>query len=167
SSGVPQGSILGPLLFLVFINDVSSVINHSDLYLFADDSKLQQVSSSSYHLQEDINSLAAWSEDNFLLLNSHKCVAGRFSFSTVTSLPLYEIDGTTIPTLESHTDLGLMVRSDLSWSDHYRHISSKAYASLYLIKRSFSTVDVTVKKILYIYFPCSVQTSILFPTVET
>ena len=50
----------------------------------------------------------------------------------------------TIPTPESHRDLGVMVRGDLSWTNHYSHICSKAYSVLYMIRRSFSTVDVVV-----------------------
>ena len=148
-SGVPQGSILGPLLFLVFVNDIPSIISFSELYLFADDSKLQNRSSSSSHLQEDIDSLVAWSKDNSLFLNPHKCAAIRFSLSG-SVCHSYTVDDTAIPTPESHRDLGIMVRGDLSWTDHYSHICSKAYSVLYMIRRSFSTVDVIVKRRLYV-----------------
>ena len=144
-----QGSILGPLLFLVFVNDIPSIISFSELYLFADDSKLQSCSSSSSDLQEDIDSLVAWSNDNSLFLNSHKCAAIRFSLSG-SVCPSYTVDDTVTPTPESHRELGVMVRGDLSWTDHYSYICSKAYSVLYMIRRSFSTVDVVVKRRLYV-----------------
>ena len=80
-SGVPQGSILGLLLFLIFVNDLPSCISHSSLLLFADDSKVQNTISSSHdalHLQSDIDS---WTYINSLFLNPNKCAAIRFSLS--------------------------------------------------------------------------------------
>ena len=74
-SGVPQGSVLGPLLFLIFINDIPDHISSSALFLFADDSKLQHIVSSEsdiQHLQADINSLVSWSKSNSLFLNSRR-----------------------------------------------------------------------------------------------
>ena len=76
-SGVLQGTILGPLLFLIFINDIPSAVSHSSILLFADDSKcLKNVSSSAdcRLLQEDILHLSDWSEKLKLHFNSNKCV---------------------------------------------------------------------------------------------
>ena len=152
-SGVPQGSVLGPLLFLIFINDIPDHISSSALFLFADDSKLQHIASSEsdiQHLQADINSLVSWSKSNSLFLNSRKCATIRFSLSHV-SEPHYLIDNIPLCVPQSHRDLGVMVRGDLSWSDHYGHICSKAYCSLFLIRRSFSSsAHISVKKQLYL-----------------
>ena len=83
-------------------------------------------------------------------LNSRKCAAVRFSLSS-TGEPSYSIENVPISVSQSHRDIGVMVRGDLSWSDHYSHICSRAYCSLYQIRRSFSSVaHISVKKRLYL-----------------
>ena len=92
----------------------------------------------------------SWSCSNYLYLNSDKCATIRFSTSRSDS-PLYFIEGLPIPAPSSHRDLGVIVSSNLSWSDHYNYICSKAYSSIYLIRRSFSSnVPTATKKQLYL-----------------
>ena len=153
-SGVPQGSILGPLLFLIFVNDLPERISYSSLLLFADDSKIQNAISSPVdiaHLQSDIDALVSWTYTNSLFLNSKNCATIRFSLSSNAGDPSYTIEGCNISVPSLHRDLGIIVKGDLSWSSHHNFICSKAYSVLYRIHRTFSSsATVSVKKQLYI-----------------
>ena len=129
-SGVPQGSVLGPLLFLIYINDLPHSVHHSTVYLFADDTKLTSVSATPEDanlLQTDMNSLQSWCSKWKLKLNADKCVGIYFTHSLSSCPPLLTINNTQIEFVSSHRDLGVTVTNNLSWSIHYNHICSKAY----------------------------------------
>ena len=74
--GVPQGSVLGPLLFLIFINDLPNISKHSTFYLFADDTNIYYESSNLLHVQKIVNrelrKVRKWLESNRLALNIDK-----------------------------------------------------------------------------------------------
>ena len=109
-SGVPQGSILGPLLFLVFINDLPSSLSFVSPYLFADDTKFLGSSNASSHTQADINSLVSWCQKWNITLNMSKCIVLRVSLSSSTQTNHFSVDGVNImPTTSTHTDLGIIV----------------------------------------------------------
>lgn len=105
-SGVPQGSILGPLLFLIYINDLPDHIHHSSMYLFADDTKfLSAVSDYSIdNLQRDINDVSTWCTVWKLQINVSKSVSVRFRFGHPTHDLHYSHNDTAIPTHTSHRD---------------------------------------------------------------
>ena len=129
-SGVPQGSILGPLLFLIFINDLPSSISSSEILLFADNTKcLKTVSShtDSLLLQDDLLCLSNWSQMWNLHFNEKKCVLVRFCLSLSLTLFDYFINNTPIQVLNCHRDLGILMSCNLKWSHHYKFISSRAY----------------------------------------
>ena len=157
SSGVPQGSILGPLLFLIYMNDLQSYINHSSLYTFADDTKFGNRMNSSADcdlLQQDINNICRWSKDSQL------CFFLRFHSPKISEIKRnYFINDSTIQLKISCRDLSVIFSSDLSWSKHVQHILSKAYNQLYFIKRTFnaSSTPTMVKKKLYL--------SLILPTI--
>ena len=126
-SGVPQGSILGPLLFLIFINDLPVSVTNSHLFLFADDAKC---------LKQIDNGLP-WSEKWNLHFNENKCVLLRYNSRGTypTRLQTYYINNRCITSKQNHKDLGVLMRTDLSWSDHYDYILSIAYKTMGLLRR--------------------------------
>ena len=159
-SGVPQGSILGPLLFLIYINDLPSSSLFTKLFLFADDTKcLSRISSpsDSLLLQSDLDGVSSWSKKWLLAFNETKL--HLLSINTKRSNPLststadssYYINGRSIAPCNSHKDLGIVIASDLKWTDHLHLISSKAYKKLGLLRRTFcATNSISTKKRLYI-----------------
>ena len=152
-SGVPQGSILGPLLFIIYVNDLPSVVSYSKTFIFADDTKCSKsIMSNSDHklLQEDLNSLSQWSREWKLLFNESKFRLLQFRSSAVRSVHTYNICGQNIEPSTCHKDLGILLTDLLTWEEHYNYISSRAYKQLGLLKRTFPTVHVSAKKNLYL-----------------
>ena len=127
TTGVPQGSVLGPLLFLVYVNDVYKAIDSENLRLFADDSNLF-ISGNS--LQDMVNEaelklecLNKWFKHNQLTLNIDKTCFTLFS-RTKNEIAL-KLNGTEIQRVETAKYLGIFLDSKLSWSDHTDKICQK------------------------------------------
>ena len=152
-SGVPQGSILDPLPFIIYVNDLPSIVSYSKTFIFADDTKCSKsIMSDSDHqlLQEDLNSLSQWSREWKLLFNESKFRLLQFRSSAVRSVRTYNICGQNIEPSTCHKDLGILLTDLLTWEEHYNYISSRAYKQLGLLKRTFPTVHVSAKKNLYL-----------------
>ena len=143
-SGVPQGSVLGPLLFLVYINDVTSLMSApSKLTLFADDMTLYRTISSPADyivLQSDITAISTWVAGNHLQLNSNKCcfmLISRKRFRSIPPPTLYIDSNTALTQVKSVKYLGIQLTCDLSWSSHITTICSKTRRLVGLLYRQF------------------------------
>ena len=155
-SGVPQGSILGPLLFLIFINDLPASVLSSRVLLYADDTKcvLPIYSlSDCLRLQNDLTRLSEWCTTWNLALNEDKCCCVHFTCSTrrPCTTSSYCLNEKAISSNTQYKDLGIIVSGDLSWRPHYQLITSRAYKMLGLLRRVFSnSIAVSAKRSLYI-----------------
>ena len=118
-SGVPQGSVLGPLLFVAFLNDMDDAIEHSSLLKYADDIKVfieikhDHVLQCQSFLQSDLNGLQRWLETWGLCLSPEKCKILHFG-RTNPSLT-YSIGGNVIESFNAEKDLGIYITSDLKF----------------------------------------------------
>ncbi|CAB4010510.1 Hypothetical predicted protein, partial [Paramuricea clavata] len=155
-SGVPQGSILGPLLFLMFINDLpDSVMENSDakMVLFADDSKIYKTirtTSDCMDLQTSIDRTSIWSCENKMLLNSKKCTIVSVNRKTQPTTFSYSLGRLPLGKTNCEKDLGVLIKSDLKWDAHVLSISKRANNALGYIRRGTTGFnDVDTRKVLY------------------
>ncbi len=140
-SGVPQGSILGPLLFLIYIDDTADVNLSvgSKIVLYADDILLYRPISlpeDLEYLQSDVDALQAYASANYLTFNAAKCKSmfvSRKKRHTHPN-PSITLNGSPTPTFKY---LGLLISSDLSWTSHIDNTCSKAKRILGLLYRFF------------------------------
>jgi len=139
-SGVPQGSVLGPLMFLIFVNDLSLWIRNSMILMFADDTKITckiLCDSDGLLLQQDL-SLLEWSKYWHLDFNVDKCKAMRVSHCYQTE---YKLNGNKLQEVEEEKDLGITVTNNLKPSVYCAKTAAKAMQVLGVIKRNFVLND--------------------------
>lgn len=159
-SGVPQGSNLGPLLFLIFINNICVCIRNSNFLLFADDLKIFRVIkqlSDADELQDDLNSLYDWTVENQLYFNINKCQFMSFTKKKTSINYSYTINDTNLKKVNEVKDLGVFFCPDLSFGSHIKMISKKAFQNLgFVIRNSFELNNPDVISKLYFSYTRSI-----------
>ena len=153
TAGVPQGSILGPLLFLVFINDITSNIE-SDIHLFADDTSLMDIIDNyalTYaKLNRDLYRLSTWAKRWLVTFNASKTVYLQISRKTFPSpKPILRLNGQIIKEVNTHKHLGLTFNTSLTWSDHISNLVAKSSMCIGLLRRISRDVPRQCCEILY------------------
>lgn len=141
-SGVPQGSILGPLLFLLFINDIPSIVN-SNIMLFADDTKIWReinCSNDYIQLQNDIYKILEWCSMWHLHLNIDKCKCMSICANECV-IHDYEMNNSLIVRTEFEKDVGIVFDSSLEFDRHITEKCNKANSIFGLLRRTFKFLD--------------------------
>ena len=145
SSGVPQGSILGPLLFILFIDDICDEISDgTNLELYADDTKIWReilTDNDQVELQNNIDKLVQWSKKNLMTFNLEKCKAMAITNKCLDfSLPFYDffyhLDNEILDYATNEKDLGVICDHKLSWTTQCDSIIVKATSQFNFVRRT-------------------------------
>ena len=140
-SGVPQGTVLGPLLFLLYINDLLQKVN-STARLFADDSLLYLKISSTADtaaLQRDLDRLQQCEEDWQMSFNPSKCEVVRVTKRRNPVEAIYQIHGHDLTIAKTGKYLGVTISGNLSWKSHMAATIKKANNSLAFLRRNIAS----------------------------
>ena len=161
-SGVPKGTVLRPLLFLAFINDLPESMKHSDARLFADDYLLYRhvmTSQDSALLQEDLSALERWEETWQMKFQPKKCTVIRISTNRRHAIKTnYQIHGHSLEVADSIKYLGVTISEDLTWRKHIESTVNKANKTLGFIRRNLGDCIAPVKSAVY--------TTLVLPVLE-
>ena len=135
SSGIPQGSIIGPLLFLIYLNDIdvctAPLGDSGGLSLFADDAKFY--STDPIRLQNSLDLLEGWLKNRQLKLATNKCFVLNVSKKTTNFQ--FSLNDTPVSSVSSFKDLGIFVSSNLKWNVHINYIYNNAIVPFYYITK--------------------------------
>jgi hypothetical protein len=136
---VPQGCILGPILFLLYVNNLSDAVENSKVACFADDTKIfrcvDSISDAAL-LQSDLSNLENWSTSSGLVFNQLKCKCLRVTRKIQPTTYPYKIKDKELTTTSVEKDLGIWVASDLTWTKHVLERCAKANKLLGFVRRS-------------------------------
>ena len=154
TSGVPQGSILGPSLFLMYVNEIPECFQTSNCLLFADDVKIFKKISNVIDcedLQSDLTAFSAWCSKWKMTVNLSKCLFINFSLKRGLNIIFnYSLFGCILPHVTQVSDLGVLFSSNMSFSAHIDMVVKKSFRMLGFVRRTMKEVhDVNVLKILF------------------
>ena len=144
--GVPQGSVLGPLLFIIYMNDLPNALRHSKSIIFADDTTIYLSSNSTntllQHINHDLENLTTWFQCNKLSLNISKTNCMYFSKQTEATKNIdITIANRQITQVTSTKFLGIIIDNKLSWINHTSNVQKKLSSGLYVLNRTKSILD--------------------------
>ena len=160
SSGVPQGSILGPLLFSLFINDLPSILDKCSFHMYADDvqiyasGKVSEQVSVLENINGNIEAIFNWSKRNGLILNAAKTQTIKICKKSVAdylhNLPNVRVGDTQVPYSTTVKNLGLILDQHLDFDAHVNHICKSVYGGLHSLNRlRYCTPEDVRKKLFY------------------
>ena len=150
-SGVPQGSVLGPSLFLFYINDIPVGLN-STIRLFADDTIAYLVIKSNSDcetLQKDLNTLGIWENTWKMAFHPDKCNVMSISRNKNPFVYNYTLHGHILEHVDKAKYLGVTIQSDLKWHSHINNICNKANSTLGFLRRNLNISSTSVKEQAY------------------
>ena len=154
TSGVPQGSVLGPALFLFFINDIFRATKTATLRLFADDALLYMTIRQPHDaaiFQSEINQLDDWATRNGMAFNSNKCQVVRFSVGKAATNPMvYKLRGHTLNNTDQFKYLGVTITNKFKWDAHVNEITNKGLQRLGMLRRVLYRAPIKVKRTAYL-----------------
>lgn len=152
TSGVPQGSVLGPTLFLVYINDLPEQVS-CEVSLFADDTLIYQSVNSQIdqtEFQANIAALAKWADTWCMSFNAAKCSIMSFNQTSAAPAASYTLNNTPLNTVQQSKYLGVTLQSDLKFSSHIQLKVSKAKQQLGMIKQALHGAPQDAKLLAYL-----------------
>lgn len=152
TSGVPQGSVLGPILFLVYINDIFNSIRFSTLRLYADDALLyiNVNEQDNLNFQQDLDGLTQWATENGMFFNTNKCYSIIFGKAQSADRILnHRVSGKVLERIDSFKYLGVTITNNFNWDTHINNITSKANRCLGLLRHVLYKTPEKIKLTAY------------------
>ncbi len=144
TSGIPQGSVLGPILFVLYINDLPEAVR-SDILLFADDTKVYREISSQEDrqaLQDDVTAMERWSADWLLKFHPAKCKTMTLSSRGLAQPEAaYTLGGKRIKQITQEKDIGVIVDNKLSFDQHIASVANKGNRIMWAIRRCYTHLE--------------------------
>ena len=140
---IPQGTILGPLLVLLYINDLPNCLSNSQPRMYTDDTHLtyadNDICSIEASLNQDLSNINRWLIANKLTVNMTKTefmlIVSRQKLNSLSAIPALEINGTQLNRVNLTKSLGVLIDENLTWSNHINPVTKKISSGIGSIKR--------------------------------